>query len=86
MSQSLAVALACEGILVFAIAPGFVETDMAKPMLEGEEGAGIRAQSPFGRVARPEEVAETVRFLATTDAEFLSGAIVDLNGASYLRN
>jgi len=85
MSQSLAVALAPKGILVYAVAPGFVETDMARELLSGNKGDAIRAQSPLGRVARPEEIAETVCFLATSEAEFLSGGIIDINGASYLR-
>jgi NAD(P)-dependent dehydrogenase (short-subunit alcohol dehydrogenase family) len=86
MSQSLAVALAPHGILVYAVAPGFVETDMAKELLDSDKGAGIRAQSPLGRVAKPEEIAETVCFLASSRAEFLSGGIIDINGASYLRS
>ncbi len=86
MSQSLAVALAPGGILVYAVAPGFVQTDMAQSLLDSDLGAGIKAQSPLGRVARPEEVAETICFLAASDAEFLTGGIIDINGASYLRN
>jgi 3-oxoacyl-[acyl-carrier protein] reductase len=62
-----------------------VQTDMAAPHLYGETGAAIRAQSPFGRVARPEEIAAAVLFLASPEAEWASGAILDLNGASYLR-
>lgn len=85
LSQSLAVALAPKGILVYAVAPGFVATDMAATLLDGEKGAAIRAQSPLNRVARPEEVAETVCFLASSQAEFLTGSIIDVNGASYLR-
>ncbi len=85
MSQSLALALAPKGVLVYAVAPGWVETDMAKDYLASEAGAAIKAQSPLGRVARPEEVAETVAFLASSQAEFLTGSIVDVNGASYLR-
>jgi NAD(P)-dependent dehydrogenase (short-subunit alcohol dehydrogenase family) len=85
MSQSLAVALAPRGILVYAVAPGWVATDMTRDYLDSEEGAGIRAQSPLGRVARPEEVAETVCFLASSEAGFLTGGIIDVNGASYLR-
>jgi NAD(P)-dependent dehydrogenase (short-subunit alcohol dehydrogenase family) len=85
MSQSLAVALAASGIQVYAVAPGFVETDMAKALLDSDVGAAIRSQSPLNRVARPEEVAEIVCFLATSDAEFLTGGIFDINGASYLR-
>jgi NAD(P)-dependent dehydrogenase (short-subunit alcohol dehydrogenase family) len=46
--------------LVYAVAPGFVATDMAQEILASEEGVGIRAQSPLNRVARPDEIAETV--------------------------
>lgn len=86
LSQSLAVALAPSGILVFAVAPGFVETDMARAVLDGPQGDAVRAQSPFGRVAQPSEVAETVAYLASEAAPFLSGGIFDVNGASYLRS
>ncbi|HEY7323209.1 MAG TPA: SDR family oxidoreductase [Streptosporangiaceae bacterium] len=85
LGQSLAVALAPLGITVAGVAPGYVQTDMAAPHLDGEAGAAIRAQSPFGRVARPEEIAAAVVFLASPEAEWASGAILDLNGASYLR-
>jgi len=85
MSQSLAVALAPQNIQVFAVAPGFVETDMAKSLLAGPGGAAIRQQSPMNRVAAPHEVAEVVCFLAATEAAYMSGAIIDVNGASYLR-
>jgi 3-oxoacyl-[acyl-carrier protein] reductase len=85
LGQSLAVSLAPLGITVAAVAPGFVQTDMAAPHLDGERGAAIRAQSPFGRVARPAEIAAAVLFLASPEAEWASGAILDLNGASYLR-
>ncbi len=83
--QSLALALAPHNITVAAVAPGFVETDMAAAHLQGARGESIRAQSPFGRVARPDEVAGAVLFLASPDARWASGAILDLNGASYLR-
>lgn len=86
MSQSLAIALAPANILVYAVAPGFVATDMAEELLEGEQGDAIRAQSPFRRVARPEEVAEVVCLLAASKGQFLSGSIIDVNGASYLRH
>ena len=85
MSQSLAVALAPQNIQVFGIAPGFVETDMAKSLLDSDEGDAIRHQSPLNRVARPEEIAEAVGFLASTKADFMTGGIIDINGASYLR-
>jgi NAD(P)-dependent dehydrogenase (short-subunit alcohol dehydrogenase family) len=86
LSQSLAIALAPHNIYVGVVAPGFVETDMATDALSGREGDAIRAQSPHGRVARPEEVAHAVLFLASEGAEFTTGTIVDVNGASYLRS
>lgn len=86
MSQSLAKYLAPYNIFVGVVAPGFVETDMAADFLAGPEGEAIRQQSPLNRVAKPEEVAYTVLFLASEGAEFLTGCIVDLNGASYLRS
>ena len=85
MGQSLAQSLAPHNIFVHTVAPGFVETDMAQAVLSGPEGEAIRNQSPLGRVARPEEVARTVLFLAAPGTEFLTGCIVDVNGASYLR-
>jgi 3-oxoacyl-[acyl-carrier protein] reductase len=59
---------------------------MTVPLLSGPAGDSIRAQSPLGRLAYPEEVARTVLFLASEAPEFMTGAIVDLNGASYLRS
>ncbi len=84
MSQSLAKALAPHKIYVTAIAPGWVETDMATDYL-AVRGDEIRNQSPLGRIATPDEVAYTTLFLASAGAEFLTGGIVDINGASYLR-
>jgi 3-oxoacyl-[acyl-carrier protein] reductase len=83
--QSMAVALAPHGIGVVTIAPGFIATDMAAGLLDGPEGDGIRAQSPFGRVATPEEVAAAIVTLAEPGAEWASGGVVDFNGASHLR-
>jgi NAD(P)-dependent dehydrogenase (short-subunit alcohol dehydrogenase family) len=83
--QSMAVALAPHGITVGTVAPGFVQTEMARETLTGPGGDAVRAQSPFGRVARPEEVAAAVVWLASPEARFSSGTIIDVNGASYLR-
>ncbi len=68
------------------VAPGFVETDMAVEILAGPEGDAIRAQSPLNRVARPEEVARAVLMLAREGNEYMTGCILDVNGASYLRS
>ncbi len=86
LSQSLAVALAEHKIFVAAVAPGFVNTELTADRLNGLEGAEIKAQSPFNRVAQPEEVAHAVLFLASEGAEFSTGTIIDVNGASYLRS
>jgi 3-oxoacyl-[acyl-carrier protein] reductase len=83
--QSLAVALAPHGITVASVAPGYVQTDMAAALLATPAGDGIRAQSPFNRVATPEEIAAAVVYLASPEATWSSGAVLDLNGASYLR-
>jgi 3-oxoacyl-[acyl-carrier protein] reductase len=85
LTQSLAVALAPHGIIAAAVAPGFVQTEMARDVLDGPTGDAVRAQSPFGRVARPDEIAAAVVWLATAAPEWVSGAVLDLNGASYLR-
>ena len=86
MSQSLALALAPHSIFVGTVAPGFVTTDRVAHRLNGTEGEHIRGQSPLGRVATPDEVAYAVAFLASDGAEFTTGTIVDVNGASYLRS
>jgi 3-oxoacyl-[acyl-carrier protein] reductase len=83
--QSLARALGERRISVTAVAPGFVETEMAAAELAGEGGRRRRAESPLGRVATPEEVAAAVLYLASPEAELASGAVLDVNGASYLR-
>ncbi len=86
MGQSLAVALAPYGIAVGSVLPGFVETDMAQHVLDGPRGDAVRAQSPAGRVATPDEVAAAVLFLASEQAFWSTGAVLDVNGASYLRS
>ncbi|WP_433548223.1 SDR family NAD(P)-dependent oxidoreductase [Streptomyces sp. CA-294286] len=85
LGQSLAVHLAPYGIGVASVAPGFFETERVAHRLVGAEGEAIRAQSPFGRVASAEEVAAAVLWLASPAAEWASGTVLDLNGASYLR-
>jgi 3-oxoacyl-[acyl-carrier protein] reductase len=83
--QSLAVALAPHRITVASVAPGYVQTDMTAEELATPAGDVIRGQSPFNRVATPEEIAAAVVYLASPAAEWSSGAVLDLNGASYLR-
>ena len=82
LGQSMAQALAKDNIFVYTIAPGFVETDRVKDIVDDK----IRAQRPLNRVAKPEEVAQTALWLASEGNDFLTGCIVDVNGASYLRS
>lgn len=83
--QSLAKYLGGRGIGVVTVAPGFVATDMAAEAMEGDKGVARRAESPFDRIAEPEEIAAAVVYLGSPLAEWASGGILDLNGASYLR-
>jgi len=85
LSQSLAWALAAQGVYFFVVAPGWVATDMASAHLAGPQGAGILAQHPLGRVAGPEEVAAAAVFCALDAPPAMTGCIIDVNGASYLR-
>jgi 3-oxoacyl-[acyl-carrier protein] reductase len=81
LGQSLAVSLAPHGIVVASVAPGFTATERVADSITEK----VRAQSPFGRVAEPEEIAAAVHWLASPEATWTSGAVLDLNGASYLR-
>ena len=83
--QSMAQALIKHKIFIFTLAPGYVETERVAPILEGRLGKGIKNQSPFGRVAKPKEVAQAAVLLATEGNDFMTGCVVDINGASYLR-
>ena len=85
LSQSLAWALADQGVYFYVIAPGWVATDMAAGHLAGPAGPGILAQHPLGRVASPEEIAAAAVFCALDAPAAMTGSIIDVNGASYLR-
>ncbi len=83
--QSMAKSLAKYGIFVFTLAPGFVETDMAGPCLVGEKRREIESQTPLNRLAQPEEIGRAILLLAAEGNEYMTGCILDMNGASYLR-
>lgn len=85
MTKTIARAYAAEGIYAFAVSPGFTVSDMAADYLEGRSGAQIAADIPLGRVASVDEVAETIRWLATEAPPSATGTNVDVNGASYVR-
>lgn len=83
--KSLATELARHNVLVNCIAPGWVRTDMSKPVLETPAGAKlIRAQIPLGRAAAPEEVAGPILFLASDLATFTTGEVLNVNGGAIL--
>jgi NAD(P)-dependent dehydrogenase (short-subunit alcohol dehydrogenase family) len=85
LGQSLAVALAPHGIAVASVAPGFVATERQQPKLAAAGGEALRSQSPFGRVGTASEVAAAILYLTSPEAQWASGTILDLNGASHLR-
>jgi len=85
VGQSLAKALAPEHIYVFTIAPGWVDTDMAQPHLRGPHSSSILDQHPLGRVATVEELADLTSYCALQAPATMTGCIIDINGASYLR-
>ena len=86
MSQSMAKALGAKKVFVYAVAPGFIETDMVQYLLEGQEADFYKNQSPLARFSKPEEIAQTIAFLASEGTDYLTGGIIDVNGASYLRS
>jgi 3-oxoacyl-[acyl-carrier protein] reductase len=84
LTGSLAQAFGPYGVRVAAVAPGFIATEMAASVLASERGDGIRAQSPWGRVGKPDDVASAVFHLASHEGLWSTGAVLDCNGASYL--
>jgi 3-oxoacyl-[acyl-carrier protein] reductase len=85
VTKSIARGSGAEGILAFAVCPGFTMTGMAEEYLASRGGDKLLADIPLGRVADPEEVAEAVRFLALDAPASMTGAVLDINGASYVR-
>jgi len=85
ITRTIARGYAAEGILAFAVAPGFTVSEMTEEYLMGRGGAAILADIPLGRVTSTDEVAEAIRWLATEAPAASTGSVVDLNGASYVR-
>ncbi len=85
MTKTIARGYARENILAFAIAPGFTMTGMAQDYLSSRGGEKLLADIPLGRVADAAEVAEAIRWLASEAPPSLTGATIDINGASYVR-
>jgi 3-oxoacyl-[acyl-carrier protein] reductase len=85
MTKSIARGFAAEQILAFAVCPGFTMTGMAEDYLSSRGGDKLLADIPLGRVAMPDEVANTVAYLALEAPPSMTGAVLDINGASYVR-
>ncbi|MEM7700373.1 MAG: SDR family oxidoreductase [Pseudomonadota bacterium] len=85
MHKSIARGYASEDILSFAVTPGFTDTAMAGDYLESRGGAGLLADIPLGRVAEPEEIAKVIAFCALEAPSSMTGAVIDTNGASFVR-
>lgn len=85
MTKTIARAYAAQGILAFAICPGFTMTGMAEDYVASRGGDKLLADIPLGRVAMPDEVATIVRFCALEAPASMTGAVLDVNGASYVR-
>lgn len=85
LTKTIARGYASEDILAFAICPGFTMTGMAEDYLESRGGEKLLADIPLGRVATPEEVAETIAFCALDAPPSMTGAVLDINGASFVR-
>lgn len=85
MTKTIARAYAAEDILAFAICPGFTMTGMAEDYLASRGGEKLLKDIPLGRVAQPEEIAEMAAFCALNAPPSMTGAVLDANGASYVR-
>jgi 3-oxoacyl-[acyl-carrier protein] reductase len=85
MTKTIARGYAAEGILCFAVAPGFTVSEMTDEYLQGRGGAQIVADIPLGRVATTDEVGEVIRWLAVDAPASATGTIIDVNGGSYVR-
>ena len=85
MTKTIARGYARDGILAFAVCPGFTMTGMAEEYLSSRGGDKLLADIPLGKVADPEEVASAVRYLALDAPPSMTGAVIDINGASYVR-
>lgn len=85
MHKTIARAYARDGILSFAVTPGFTDTSMAGDYLVSRGGPGLLADIPLGRVATPDEIARIIAFCAVDAPPSMTGAVIDANGASFVR-
>jgi 3-oxoacyl-[acyl-carrier protein] reductase len=85
LTKSIARGFAKDGIVAYGIAPGWVETEMAKPAVVARGMAALTKDIPMGSMAQPADVANVVAFLASGLSRHATGTTIDINGASYVR-
>ena len=78
-TKALAQEIAKKNVTVNAVAPGFIKTDMTKDLDETQ----LKAMIPMGRFGKPEEVAAIVGFLASDEASYITGSVINVNGGLY---
>ena len=78
-TKALAQEIAKKNVTVNAVAPGFIRTDMTKDLDESQ----LKIMIPMGRFGKPEEVASAGRFLASDDASYITGSVINVNGGLY---
>jgi 3-oxoacyl-[acyl-carrier protein] reductase len=83
MARSLARELGSRSITVNCVAPGFIDTDMTRALSEAQR-SGLQAQIPLGRLGLPEDIAETVGFLVSDGAKYVTGETIHVNGGLYM--
>jgi 3-oxoacyl-[acyl-carrier protein] reductase len=83
LTKALAQEMASRGITVNAVAPGYIATDMTAVLPE-EVKAKILASVPLGRMGKPEDIANAVKFLASEDAAYITGHVLAVNGGMYM--
>ncbi|RZL01226.1 MAG: 3-oxoacyl-ACP reductase FabG [Rubrivivax sp.] len=83
MTRALARELGSRNITVNCVAPGFIDTDMTRALTE-EQQATLKAQIPLGRLGQPEDIAEAVAFLASSQASYITGTEIHVNGGMLM--
>ena len=82
-TKSIAREYANRGVTANAIAPGFIETDMTRKLPEDVKKI-LLSQIPMGKLGMPEDVADAVRFLASDEAKYITGQVINVNGGMYM--